>query len=286
MTRHLAGREVFPVGYGAWSLSTKGRPPERKAIETVHAALEAGATLIDTADVYCRGEKELGHNERLIAEALATWNGARPLVATKGGATRPHGRWGRDASPAHLRTACEASLTALGVERIDLYQLHSPDPAVPIEDSVGELTRLRDEGKIAYLGVSNVDRAQLERACAVAAIASVQNRASPYAAGGLTDGVLDYCEANDIAFIAYSPVGGSDSGRTAGEAPLCHVGETIGATPFEVALAWLLAKSPVLIPIPGARQAQNARSSARAAAITLSSEQLESLDDAYGGGRR
>jgi len=286
MTRLLAGREVFPVGYGAWPLSTKGRPPEYKAVATVHAALEAGMTLIDTADVYCRGEKELGHNERLIAKALASWSGERPMVATKGGATRPHGRWGRDASPGHLRAACEASLTALGVERIDLYQLHSPDPAVPIEDSVGALTRLRDEGKIAHLGVSNVDRAQLERACSVAAIASVQNRASPYAAEGLADGVLDYCEANDIAFIAYSPVGGSDSGRTASEAPLCHVGDAIGATPFEVALAWLLAKSPVLIPIPGARQAQNARSSARAAAMTLSAEHIASLDDAYGGVRR
>ena len=189
------------------------------------------------------------------------------------------------AERAEVRRKCAAA----GLKQVSLgtaCEFHSPDPAVPIEDSIGELPRLKDEGKIACLGVSNVDRAQLERACAVAAIASVQNRASPYAAEGLTDGVLDYCEANDIAFIAYSPVGGSDSGRTAGEAPLCRVGDAIGATPFEVALAWLLAKSPALIPIPGARQAQNARSSARAAAITLSAEQLESIDDAYGGVRR
>lgn len=282
MKRHLAGREVFSIGYGAMPLSIKGRPPERTAIATMHAALEAGMELIDTADVYCRGEKELGHNERLVAKALSTWGGQRPMVATKGGCTRPNGRWGHDGRPEHLRAACEASLFALGVECIDLYQLHAPDSGVPLEDSIGELSRLVAEGKIAHLGISNVDLAQLRLACSVAPIVSVQNRASPYAPEGLSDGVLDYCEANALSFIAYSPVGGYQADRTAHEAPLSRVAEATDATCFEVALAWLLSKSPALIPIPGASKPDNARSSATAAALGLSAEHLSSLDAAYG----
>jgi len=281
MMRHLAGRALFPIGYGSMPLSIKGRPDERRAIETIHAALDAGMTLIDTADVYCRGERELGHNERLIAKALKTWKGAPPMVATKGGCTRPNGRWGHDARPAHLRAACEASLEALGVERIDLYQLHAVDSAVGVEDSIGELARLRDEGKIAHVGVSNFSVAELERARGVTEIASVQNRASPYATRFVRDGVLDYCEANALAFIAYSPVGGYEAHRTAHEAPLREVADALGATPFEVALAWLLSKSPALIPIPGASRPENARSSARAATLQLDEAHIDSLDAAY-----
>jgi aryl-alcohol dehydrogenase-like predicted oxidoreductase len=182
-----------------------------------------------------------------------------------------------------LRSACEASLGALGVDCIDLYQLHGVDHGVPIEDSIGELARLSDEGKIAHVGVSNFSVSEIERAAAVLPIASVQNRASPYAARGLTDGVLDYCEAHGMAFIAYSPVGGHRAGRTAHEEPLCAVGDEVGATAFEVALAWLLAKSPALIPIPGASRPENARSSARAATLKLDEAHLRALDEAYAG---
>jgi aryl-alcohol dehydrogenase-like predicted oxidoreductase len=281
MNRQLAGREVYPVGLGAMPLSIEGRPDEGRAIATIHAALEAGMTLIDTADVYCLDDTDVGHNERLVAKALATWPGEAPLVATKGGCTRPGGGWAHDGRPSHLRAACEASLTALGVERIDLYQLHAPDDAVPLEESVGELARLAEEGKIAHVGLSNVGVNELARARGVTDIASVQNRASPYHPDGLRDGVLEACAAHGVAFIAHSPVGGYLARRTAHEDPLRAVGAEVNASPFEVALAWLLAQSPSLLAIPGASRPENARSSARAARIALDTSQVSRLDSAY-----
>jgi aryl-alcohol dehydrogenase-like predicted oxidoreductase len=281
MIRHLAGREVFPIGLGAMPLSIEGRPDEPRAIATIHAALDSGMTLIDTADVYCLDDTEIGHNERLIAKALAEWPGETPLVATKGGCTRPGGAWGHDGRPAHLRAACEASLSALGIERIDLYQLHAPDAAIPLEESVGELARLVLEGKIAHVGLSNVSLAELECARGVTDVVSVQNRASPYHSGGLGDGVLAACESHDIAYIAHSPVGGYLAHRTAHEEPLRAVAAELDASPFEVALAWLLARSPALIPIPGASRPENARSSARAAELALEAAQIARLNEAY-----
>jgi aryl-alcohol dehydrogenase-like predicted oxidoreductase len=227
-------------------------------------------------------DDDIGHNERLIAKALTSWSGAAPLVATKGGCTRPGGGWAHDGRPEHLRAACEASLRALGAPRIDLYQLHAPDDAVLLEDSVGELGRLADQGKIAHVGLSNVNLDELERARRISAIASVQNRASPFAPQGLTDGVLARCAAEDIAFIAYSPVGGYQADRTAHEAALLEIGRELEATPFEVALAWLLAQSPALIPIPGASRPDNARSSGRAASLDLGPSHLARMNGAYG----
>jgi aryl-alcohol dehydrogenase-like predicted oxidoreductase len=136
-------------------LSIAGRPAEAQGIRVIHAALDAGVTLIDTADVYCLNQHDIGHNERLIAEALASWAGRRDtvIVATKGGLLRPDGRWENDARPEQLRAACDRSLLALGTDRIDLYQLHAPDPHVPFADSVGELSRLRERGKIRGVGL-------------------------------------------------------------------------------------------------------------------------------------
>ena len=154
------------AGYGGMHLSIVDRPPAEQAIRAIHAALDAGATLIDTADVYCLDDSEIGHNERLIARALSEFTGDRDtiVVATKGGMTRPGGSWGRHGRPEHLRAACERSLRALGVDRIDLYQLHAPDPAVPFEDSVGALAALWEAGKIRWAGLSNVTVAQIEKA--------------------------------------------------------------------------------------------------------------------------
>ena len=213
MHRRLLGPgapAVTAVGYGGMHLSIEGRPPEEQGLRVLRAALDAGVTLIDTADVYCLDQHDIGHNERLIAKALAGWAGdhSSVTVATKGGLVRPTGRWDTDARPEQLRAACERSLRALGVERLDLYQLHAPDPRVPLADSVGELARLREAGKLRWIGLSNVNLAQIRQAQGVTPITSVQNRLNPFFRESLVGGVVAYCAEQGIGFLAYSPTGG------------------------------------------------------------------------------
>jgi aryl-alcohol dehydrogenase-like predicted oxidoreductase len=268
------------VGYGGMHVSLSGRPPEADSVRVIHAALDAGMTLIDTADVYCIDHTDIGHNERLIAGALRSWNGPREtiLVATKGGLTRPGGRWERDARPAHLRAACEASLKALGVERIALYQLHAPDPAVTLEDSVGALADLQREGKIRWVGLSNVSVAEIRRAQAILPVVTVQNRLNPWFREALTDGVVRYCGEQGIGFLAYSPTGG---GRLTKKIPvhpvLEGIGRRAGGTPHAVCLAWVLAQGPSVIVIPSARRIEHARDSAAAAGLSLAPDDLEAV---------
>lgn len=261
-------------------MSLAGRPSEQQSIAVIHAALDGGITLIDTADVYCIDDDDIGHNERLIAKALKAWRGdrAKVLVATKGGLRRPKGAWETDARPERLRAACEASLRALGVERIALYQLHAPDPAVPFEESVGELARLRGEGKVAHVGLSNVSVAELDAARSIVPIASVQNRCNVLDRRAFESGVIARCEALGIGFLAYSPVGGS-RGRAglAANATLGEIAARHGASPEEIAIAWLLARSPVIVPIPGASKPTSIASILRSASIQLSPEDLARL---------
>jgi aryl-alcohol dehydrogenase-like predicted oxidoreductase len=180
-TRRLGGLPVGAVGLGEMPMSLAGRPDEARAIRTIHAALDAGVTLIDTADAYCRDGSEVGHGERLVARALAAWPGDRDrvLVATKGGHTREGREWGLDGRPEHLRQACEASLRALGVDAIGLYQLHRPDPKVPFAESVGALAELKAAGKVRLVGLSNVSVDQIRQASELVEVASVQNEFSP-----------------------------------------------------------------------------------------------------------
>lgn len=265
--------ELLPeIGLGGMPMSIDGRPSEAQSIATLHAALDGGIRLLDTADVYCLDHRDVGHNERLCAEAVRRWGGDRASVriATKGGLERPDGAWTTNGRPEHLRRACEASLSALGVERIWLYQLHAPDPAVPFAESVGALARLRDEGKVVHVGLSNVSRAELDEACAIVPVASVQNRCNLLDRRAFEGGVVRRCEELGVAFLPYSPVGGGrGKTRLAAHPPLVRVAERHGASPFEVALAWLLAASPVMFPIPGASRPESARSSVRAAEIPL-----------------
>ena len=277
------GISLPPIGLGGMPLSIAGRPVEAQSERVVMAALDAGMRYVDTADVYCLDQDDLGHNERLIAEALRQWGREEQIfVATKGGCTRPDGRWGTDGRPEHLRRACEASLKALKTERIWLYQLHAVDDSVPFEDSVAELARLRVDGKIEHIGLSNVTAIQIRQACAIAPIASVQNRLGPLDTRPFRDGVITTCEELGIAFLAYSPVGGGrGKTRVASDPVLTEIGAQVGASPFQVALAWLVQRSPVIFPIPGASKVSSARSSAAALQLVLPPDAIARMDAAF-----
>ena len=277
------GPLVSAVGYGGMHLSIEDRPPEAQGIRIIQAALDAGVTLIDTADVYCLDQHDIGHNERLIAAALAGWRGDRSavIVATKGGVVRTDGRWDNDARPAHLRAAAEQSLRALGVDRLDLYQLHAPDPNVPFADSIGELARLRAEGKVRWLGLSNVSVAQIREAQAIAPITTVQNRLNPFFREALTGGVVRYCAEQGIGFLAYSPTGGGRLTRKIPSHPvLADIASRRGVSSHAVVLAWVLAQSPTVIAIPSARSVEHALDSIGAADLELASGDLAAIDAA------
>jgi aryl-alcohol dehydrogenase-like predicted oxidoreductase len=244
--------------------------------------LDAGATVIDTADAYCLDEREVGHNERLIARALAG-HAARDqvVVATKGGVVRTGGRWDTDGRPEHLRAACDRSLRALGVERIALYQLHAPDPAVPFLESVGALAELRSAGKIRWLGLSNVSVDQIRSAEAIVPVTTVQNRLNPFFREALTTGVLRHCGERGIGFLAYSPVGGGRLNRKLPDHPvLAPMARRLGVSAHALVLAWVLAQSPAVLVIPSARSLEHALDSLRAADLTLAPEDLAAIDRA------
>lgn len=277
-----AGAPAVPaVGYGGMHLSLQERPPQQVSLEVVRAALDAGARLIDTADVYCLDDADPGHNERLVADALRGWQGPRDdvLIATKGGLTRPGGRWERDGRPEHLRSACERSLRALDVDRIALYQLHAPDPEVPFEESVGALADLRREGKVRWVGLSNVSVAQIRAAEAIVPVTSVQNRLNPFFREALEEGVVAYCEARGIGFLAYSPVGGGRLNRKLPEHPVLRpMAARLGVSAHALVLAWVLSRSPAVIVIPSARRVEHALDSVRAGELELSPEDLATID--------
>jgi aryl-alcohol dehydrogenase-like predicted oxidoreductase len=264
-------------------LSIQGRPPEDQGVEVIQAALDAGVTLIDTADAYCLDDRDVGHNERLIARALRGWKGSpsQVLVATKGGVVRTGSRWLNDGSPSHLREACHASLRALGVDRIDLYQLHGPDPSVPLEESVGALAELRHQGKIRWVGLSNVSVAQIRAAEAIVPITAVQNRLNPYFREALADGVLQYCTERGIGFLAYSPTGGGRLNLKLPDHPVLQpMAARLSVSTHQLVLAWVLAQSPVVIVIPSARTVDHVRDSTRAAELGLAAADLAAIDRA------
>ena len=281
-TRRLGGLKVGAIGLGEMPMSLAGRPDEAQSIRTIHAALDGGVTLIDTADAYCRDGSETGHGERLVAKALAAWPGDRDrvLVATKGGHTREGGEWYLDGRPEHLRQACEASLRALGVEAIGLYQVHRPDPKVPFAESVGAMAELKAAGKVRLVGLSNVSVDQIKQARQLVQVASVQNEFSPRFRR--SEGELAFCAAEGIAFLPWSPLGGIGRGRDLGgrHRAFGEVAEAHGVSAQQVALAWQLAKAPAVIPIPGSSRPETITDSAAAASLRLSDDELARLDRA------
>jgi pyridoxine 4-dehydrogenase len=267
--------EVHRLGFGAMRITGSGvwgpPPDHERALAVLRRAVELGVDLVDTADSYGPAV-----SEELIAEALHPYPDDL-VVATKGGLERGGpGQWSRNGDPQHLREACEASLRRLRVDRIDVYQLHSPDPDVPFEDSVGALKELQDEGKIRHVGLSNVLVDELERARAIVEVVSVQNRFN------LTDrhseDVLQACERDGIGFIPWFPLAAGELAKPGG--PVAEIAERHDATPGHVALAWLLQRSPVMLPIPGTGSVEHLEENVAAADLRLDDEEMRRLEAA------
>jgi aryl-alcohol dehydrogenase-like predicted oxidoreductase len=284
-TRRIGDREVGEIGLGAMPMSIEDRPSEEQAIATIHAALDAGVTLIDSADAYHLHAGEQGHNELLLAKALSSWGGdtSTVLVCTKGGHTRAgDGGWGLDGRPEYLKEAAKASLKRLGGDAIGLYFFHRPDPRIPFEDSLGALVELVNEGIIQTAGVSNVgvDRIRVSQQILGDKLVAVQNQFSPAHRG--TESDLDYCARQGIAFMPWSPLSGI---AAAPQFPSRYqaftaVGVAHGVSAYAVCLAWELAKAPVVIPIPGSKRTESILDCLHAAEVTLSPEELLTLDSA------
>ncbi|MFE1048670.1 aldo/keto reductase [Streptomyces olivaceus] len=280
--RTIGDRTVSAIGLGGMPMSIEGRPDAERSIATVHAALDAGVTLIDTADAYHRDANEVGHNEELVARALREYGAgaADVLVATKGGHLRPgDGTWTRNGDPAYLKRAAKESARRLGVEAIGLYQFHRPDPTVPYAESVGALRDLLDEGVIQMAGISNADIAQIDEASEVLGgrLASVQNQWSPAFRSSRQE--LEHCAGLGIAFLPWSPLGGIANAKDLAErhGVFQRVADETGASVYRVTLAWHLALAPVVVPIPGASRPASIRDSAAAADLELTADQIALL---------
>ncbi|HEX4094566.1 MAG TPA: aldo/keto reductase [Trebonia sp.] len=279
--RTIGDRTVSAIGLGGMPMSIEGRPDAERSIATIHAALDAGVTLIDTADAYHRDAGEVGHNEELIARALREYGaGDDVLVATKGGHLRPgDGTWTRNGDPEYLKRAAKESARRLGVDAIGLYQFHRPDPEVPYADSVGAIRDLLDEGVILMAGISNADVAQIDEAREVLGgrLVSVQNQFSP--AFRSSQGELEHCAELGLAFLPWSPLGGiSNAKDLAGRhGAFQEVADEVGASVYRVTLAWELALAPVVIPIPGASRPESIRDSAGATELVLTAGQVARL---------
>ena len=293
-TRQLGPFQVSAIGLGAMPMSQNNDnvlPEESQAVATIHAALDAGVTFIDTADIYAPSWDTMGHNETLVGRAVKSYGGSVDdlVIATKGGITRSAGEeWGRNGSLDYLRSAVEKSLRALQVETIDLYQWHRPDRSMIYAEAIGNFKTLQDEGKIKSIGISNANVEEIQIAIDVlgdGGLVSVQNEFSPKFR--CSEDELEFCAERGIAFLPWSPLGGTGGGgRNVGDryAAFGEIGADHGVSPQQVVLAWELSLSDTVIPIPGARRPESIIDSAKAADLQLSAEELQRCG-ASGGGR-
>jgi aryl-alcohol dehydrogenase-like predicted oxidoreductase len=279
--RRIGPREVSAIGLGAMPMSVREVNDEERGVATILRALELGVTLIDTADAYSVSEDDFGANERLIARALREYAAAdgEVLVATKGGHTRVGKDWELDGSASHLRRACIASIERLGVEQIDLYQHHRPDPYTAYEETLGGLKALLDEGLIAQAGISNANPGQIRLAREVlgAGLGAVQNQFSP--AFRSSEPEIALCEGLGVAFLAWSPLGGMSNASDLGDQwqRYADVAAKHDVSPQQVCLAWELSLSPAVIPIPGASRPESVTDSVGALALELDDDDLAAL---------
>ncbi len=280
--RRLGTRNVSAVGLGAMPMSVRERNDEDRAMETIKRALDEGVTLIDTADAYSPDEATFGHNEILVAKALARF-GVGPdevLVATKGGHTRRGTDWELAGRPEYLREACTASLKRLGVDQIALYQHHRPDPEVDYAETMQGMKALLDEGLVAAVGISNADPDQIRLAHHVLGdgLVSVQNQFSPAFRSSRPE--IDLCAELGLGFLAWSPLGGmSDAGELGSRwQPFADVATKYGVSPQQVCLAWELSLSDAVIPIPGASRPESVADSVQAVRLELDAEDRAALD--------
>jgi aryl-alcohol dehydrogenase-like predicted oxidoreductase len=279
--RRIGDRQVSAIGLGAMHLSTDQRPDEPTAIRVIHTALDEGITLIDTADAYTPSDHASGHNESLVAKALKAYGDTGDvLVATKGGHTRDGADWGLDGRPEYLRQAAEASCRRLGVDAIGLYQHHRPDPSVPYEETMGALRDLVDAGLVQRAGISNADPDQIKVAHGILGehMVAVQNEFSPVFRSSEPE--IRQCEELGIAFLPWSPLGGMRGAKEVGSttAVFGEIADRYGVTPQRLCLAWMLATSPVMVPIPGASRSASVVDSAGAAELRLDPEDVATLD--------
>jgi aryl-alcohol dehydrogenase-like predicted oxidoreductase len=301
--RAVGGRLVPPIGLGTMLMTLPHPPPgiheepieESQAIRTIHAALDGGVRLIDTAINYCMAEAEMGRNERLVAKALRSWSGDTDevLVVCKGGNRRTDDEPAvRDGRPENLRWSCDTSLRALNVDSLGLYMLHAPDPAVRLADSFGTLADLQQEGKIQMVGASNLGRRELAEARAIVDIVAVENQLAPTGPARLLPEVgrmvtpqaalplARLCAQEEIAFLAWGPLGGQVGATklAKGQPAIAAIADRRGVSPQQIALAWGLAQAPSVIPIPAARRPETILDSLKAWDVELSEEELAAID--------
>jgi aryl-alcohol dehydrogenase-like predicted oxidoreductase len=276
------GVTISAIGLGGMPMSLSGRPPESQAINVIHKALDQGVTLIDTADSYCQDESDKHHNERLICKALQQYQGdtSQVTIATKGGLMRPNGSWTRNGNPDHLRQTIRVSFEALGgTKPIDVWQYHAPDPNYTIEEALAPAKEAVDEGLIRFVGVSNFSVEQIKQARNVVEIVSVQNQYNPWNRQPESDGVLEYCETEGLTFFPWSPLGGSRRVSKLEDIPvIAQLAKEKGVSVYQIVLAWLLAKSPCIVPIPGASKLSSIDDSIQASEVKLSEAEVRKID--------
>lgn len=285
-TTHLGRTKISisAIGLGGMPLSLDQRPSEEEAIAVIHAALDQGVTLIDTADSYCKDESDKHHNERLIHKALQHYSGdtSQVVVATKGGLMRPNGSWIRNGNPDHLRETIQTSFEALGGDKpIDLWQYHAPDPSYSLAESLTPAKQAVEQGLIRLIGVSNFSVEQIKQAQDFVDIVSVQNQFNPWHRQPEEDGVLQYCEQAGLTFLPWSPLGGS---RRVAQLPkvqsIAELAQSKGVSVYSLVLAWLRAKSPCVVPIPASRQVDRIQDSLTAVNVNLSKSEVQTIDEA------
>ncbi|NEU71270.1 aldo/keto reductase [Hassallia byssoidea VB512170] len=277
-----SGVYVSAIALGGMPMSLSSRPPESESLQVIHRALDLGVTFIDTADSYCKDESDKHHNEKLIHKALQTYNGdaSNVVVATKGGLMRPNGNWTRNGNPEHLRKTIKESFQALGGNKpIDVWQYHSPDPDYTIEEALTPAKEAVKEGLIRFVGVSNFSVEQIKQAQDVVEIVSVQNQYSPWYRQPEKDGVLKYCEQQQLTFLPWSPFGGSRRHSDLQDIKaIAQLASYKGVSVYCIVLAWLRSKSPCILPIPGASKVSSIEDSVRAADVKLSDDEVQRID--------